>query len=438
MPGPPHALRTLPWLDGDGYYQDSAHARPQLPRLQGALRSEACVVGAGITGLSAALELARCGVGVTLLEARRIGAGASGRNGGQALADFACGIEALERRLGADAAARAWELSCRGIERLRQRIARHAICCDWDDGVLTLARSAQQARRLYRALQHRRTRYHAGELQWVEGGELRAMVDSTRYCGAMLDPGAGHLHPLNYALGLARAAQAAGVRMHEHSMALRVQREPNAWMVHCTHGVVRCRLLLLATGAVPGAPVPRLQRRVLPVASCMLATEPLPRPVLHGVRAAHDSGPACDYYRLSADGRLLFGTGAFFAGALLHDSARRRAMLRRAMLRCFPQLDDVGITHEWGGWIDASANRAPDFGHLGPGAVYLQGFSGHGLALSGLAGELGARALRAGRGHCADFELFARLRHASLPSQGVLRIPIGVLGALWGRLLHTF
>ncbi len=431
------ASRALPSLDGHCYYTETAHERPLLQPLQGSATADACVVGGGIAGLSAALALARSGVQVTLLEARRIADGASGRNGGQALPDFACGIEALERRLGDDAALRAWELSQQALRLLRQRIDEYGIDCDWRLGALSLAPTARQARRLRRAMQHRRTRYGAQRLQWLDGPELGAYVHSDRYAGGMLDPDAGHLHPLNYTLGLARAARAAGVRMHEHSAVHAIRRTDKGHALDIAGARLDCRLLLLAAGAVPGAPLPRLRKRVLPVATFMLATEPLPEPVLPQAHAACDTQFIPDYFRATPDGRLLFGGGALLAPGMPWNGGRLRERLRRAMLRVFPQLGDIRVTHHWGGWIDASANRAPDLGHLGPSAVYLQGFSGHGLALAGLAGELAAQALLGGPGRCADFELFARLRHASLPTQGLLRIPVGAAGSLWGRLLHT-
>lgn len=437
MPPASAASRELPTLDGHSYYADTAHPCPQLPALTGSVHSEACVVGGGIAGLSAALALARAGVQVTLLEARRVGSGASGRNGGQALADFACGIEGLERRLGPGDARRAWELSRHALALLRQRIAEYRIDCDWRDGALTLARTPRQARRLRKAMHLRGARYGATHLRWLDAAELGQHLHSARYTGAVLDPDAGHLHPLNYTLGLARAARAAGVRMHEHSTVLRLERSGGDYLLGCAQGQLRCRRLLLATGAVPGAPLRRLRARVLPVASCMIATEPLPRSLLPLSHAACDSDFIPDYFRPSADARLLFGSGAFHATSLPADPRRSTALLRRAMLRVFPQLHDARITHQWGGWIDVSTNRAPDFGHLGPGAVYLQGFSGHGLALAGLAGELGAQALLHGAGACEDFELFARVRHASLPTQGALRIPMGLAGTLWARLVHT-
>lgn len=437
LPCPP-PRRQLPWLDGNSHYVDSAHGRPELAPLRGAASVDACVVGAGIAGLCAAIELARAGLQVCVLEARRVGAGASGRNGGQALGDYACGIEWLERALGAAGAERAWELSQDALRRLRLRLREFAIDCDWRDGALSVARGPRQAAKLHAAMLHRRQRYGASHLRWLGEHELRTLLRSQAYCGGVLDPLGGHLHPLNYTLGLARAARALGVRMHEHSRVSRLRHDAGSHRLEGAGWQLRCRRLLLAAGAVPGAPSQHLRRRVLPLASCMLATQPL-RELAPPCRfAVCDTDFVPDYFRLDPEGRLLFGSGAHaFAGRALRDPAQRRERLRAAMLRVFPDLREAHITHDWGGWIDVSLNRAPDFGRLGASLVYLQGFSGHGLALSGLAGELGARALLEGPGACPDFELFAGLRHASLPQSRALRIPIAALGSLWGRFLHT-
>ncbi len=437
---PPPLLR-LPRLDGSCLYAETAQARPELPPLDETEETDACVVGAGIAGLCAAIELARSGLRVCVLESARIGSGASGRNGGQALGDFACGIEALERRLGPDGAALAWEVSQQALRRLRARIREHAIDCDWRDGAVVVARTASQAERLHAAMRHRQQRYDATQLRWLDGAALRAGLHSERYVGGMLDPLGGQLHPLNYTLGLARAALALGVRIHEHSPVLRLRgpgRPGGAQLLQCPRGRLRARRVLLAGGVVPGLPLRRLRARLLPVASCILATESLGQAVPPAGYAVCDSEFVPDYFRFTSDARLVFGGGAHWrVDRALRDPAERRRRLRRAMLRVFPQWDHVRITHDWGGWIDVSLNRAPDFGRLGPACVYVQGFSGHGLALAGMAGEMAAQALLGGPGACPGFELISRLRHATLPSSRLLRIPIAAFGALSGRILHT-
>ena len=437
----PAPLLRLPRLDGRSLYVETAQARPELPALDETVDADACVVGAGIAGLCAAIELARSGLRVSVLEAGRVGSGASGRNGGQALGDFACGIEALERRLGPDGAALAWEVSQQALRRLRARIRDHAIDCDWRDGAVLVARTDSQAERVHAAMRHRQQRYGATQLRWLEGAALRAALHSERYMGGVLDPLGGQLHPLNYTLGLARAALALGVRIHEHSPVLRLQglgRPDGAQLLLCPRGRLRARRVLLAGGVVPGVPLRRLRARILPVASCILATESLGSGVPPAGFAVCDTDFVPDYFRFTPDARLVFGAGAHWrVDRALRDPDERRRRLRRAMLRVFPQWDHVRITHDWGGWIDASVDRAPDFGRLGPACVYVQGFSGHGLALAGMAGEMAAQALLGGPGACPGFDLISRLHHATLPSSRLLRIPLAAFGALWGRLLHT-
>ena len=440
----PSPLLRLPPLDGRSLYVETAHARPDLPALDASVEADACVVGAGIAGQCAAIELARNGLRVSVLEARHVGSGASGRNGGQALGDFACGIEALERRLGPEGAALAWDMSQHALRRLRARMRDHAIDCDWRDGAVVAARTATQAERLHAAMRHRQQRYGATHMRWLDGAALRAGLHSEAYVGGVLDSLGGHLHPLNYTLGLARAALALGVRIHENSPVLRLHlaeglaRPAEAHLLRCPRGGLRARLLVLAGGVVPGVPLRRLRARILPVASCILATEPLGQAVPPAGFAVCDTEFVPDYFRFTVDGRLLFGGGAHWrVDRGLRDPAERRLRLRRAMLRVFPQWEPVRITHDWGGWIDVSLNRAPDFGRLGPACVYLQGFSGHGLALAGMAGELAAQALIGGPGACPGFDLISRLPHAALPSSPLLRIPIAAFGAWWGRFLHT-
>ncbi|WP_031409359.1 FAD-binding oxidoreductase [Thiomonas sp. FB-Cd] len=417
------------------YYQATAHAAPSHAPLRGSAQADVCVVGAGLAGLSAALELAQRGMRVVVLEAMRVGWGASGRNGGQALGGYASEMAPFEQQLGHPAAQAAWDMSLEALQLMQRRIERHAIACDWTPGALTVAVTPKKARELRHWAEHMHTRYGASHLQWLDAAATHAAIASARYVGGVMDPLSGHLHPLNYTLGLARAASQAGAVIHEHSEVVQVQpaaRAAGQAQVRTAQGEVRCNHVLLAGNTHLGAVAPMLARRIMPVGTYIIATEPLGREradaLIRNRAAVSDNQFVLDYYRLSGDDRLLFGGRVSYSTVSPRDLA---ATMRRGMMRVFPQLQDVAVTHAWGGFVDISMNRAPDFGRLSPDVLYLQGFSGHGLALTGLAGQLAAQAIS---GQAERFDLFARLRHRAFPGGDLLRTPALVLGMLWYRL----
>ena len=450
-------------LGRNSYYQDTAHPAPAHPPLTGSVRADVCIVGAGLAGLSAALELARRGMKVVVLEAVRVGWGASGRNGGQALAGYASDMGPFEQQIGLAAARTAWDMSREAVRLMRKRIAEHAIDCGWNAGALSVAVTPKKARALRQWADTMQERYGASHLQWLDAEATRAQVASERYCAGVMDPEGGHLHPLNYTLGLARAAVDLGVVIHEDSEVRGVasgsasgqaggfgrggRRDAAAPLdvrtdgggracVRTAQGEVRCDAVLLAGNANLGAVAPQLARRIMPVGTYIMATEPLGRAraerLIPSRAAVCDTQFVLDYYRLSGDDRLLFGGRVSYSTVSPQDLP---ATMRRGMLRVFPQLGDVAVTHAWGGFVDITMNRAPDFGRLAPDIYYLQGFSGHGLALTGLAGQLAAEAIA---GQAERFDLFARLQHRPFPGGDLLRTPALVLGMLWYRLRDLF
>lgn len=418
----------------DSYYEGSVTRPAPQPPLAGRAAADVCVIGGGYAGLASALELAERGYAVVLLEARRVGWGASGRNGGQVIAGYGhAGEDTIEAQLGRADARRAWDISLEGQRWLQQRIARHAIDCNYTPGYLSLAVNARKARALQERMDYMRAHYDYAQ-QWIGPQEIGQWVASARFHAAAFDPASGHLHPLKYALGLAAAARAAGVQIHEDTPALRIEQGTQTVVqtaqgaVACRHAVLAGNVYLNAFGA-PHAPrlAAKLARRVLPVLTYMIATEPMDRAradaLIPSRAAASDTNHVLDYFRLSADQRLLFGGGDDHRPAPLPEVA---AHLRARMLQAFPQLADLAVTHVWGGHVDMSLNQAPDFGRLGHGVYYLQGFSGHGLALAGMAGKLVAEAVA---GQAERFDLLARLQHRNFPG-GPLRAPALLLG-LW-------
>lgn len=422
------------------YYAASApRGAAYAPLLAGNHECDVAVVGGGLAGLSAALELRQRGFDVVLLEAQQIGHGASGRNGGQAIYGLACDITTIEDQIGREAARQVFGMSLEALDLIRERIARHAIDCDWRDGYLGVATSARKARALRDEVELLGARY-GHPLQWIEAQDLPGWIASPRYRAAAHDPRSGHLHPLKYTLGLARAAAQGGVRLHERSTVTRVATDgPRVQLATDGGARLRARHALLAGNVYLGecAPglAPALARRIMPVGTyivCSQALDPaLSAALIPCGAAVCDNNFVLDYFRTTADHRLLYGGRVSYSTRTPTDLA---ASMQRRMVGTFPQLRGTEVEYAWGGFVDISMSRAPDFGRLDGfdnRVYYLQGFSGHGLALTGLAGKLVAEAIA---GDAARFDVFARLKHRPFPGGAALRTPALVLGMAYYRL----
>ena len=416
----------------DTYYLASAQPPAPTAALRGALTADVCVVGGGIAGCSAALTLAERGYRVALLEAHRIGWGASGRSGGQAIFGTATEQAELEQLVGQDDARRIWDLTLAGLALLRQRIERHQIDCDWVDGWMLAAVKQRQWREIQAWQADLVQRYGYTSTRLMDWAELRATVASQRYVGALYDSNSGHLHPLRYTLGLARAASEAGVDIHEGSRVVGFVRRDGRIRVRTEHGAVDCAQLVLAGNAWLGATAPSLERKLMSIGSYVIATEPLGeqrvRELIANNAALCDANWILDYFRRSSDHRLLFGGRVNYS--LLNVRAVAPAT-RARMIRVFPQLRAARIDYAWGCLLDITLNRAPNFGRLESDVYFLQGFSGHGIALAGIAGQLVAEAIA---GSAERFDVFARIPHRDFPGGMLLRRPALALAMLWYRL----
>jgi gamma-glutamylputrescine oxidase len=417
----------------NSYYAASAHPGAPWPALAGSVDCDVCVVGGGIAGCSTALHLAQQGLSVVLLEQQRIGWGASGRSGGQALFGVAAGQGKLERLIGAAGARAVWDVSVEALDLLRSLIARFAIDCDWVSGYLLTAVKPRQQRELREEVRELHERYGYRSVRYLEHAELRETLATSRYLGGLYDTNSGHLHPLNYTLGLARAAAQLGVRIFEGSRATDYSVAGNSQVRVLTGaGEVRARYLVLCGNVYLGATAPALAAKIMGVATYIVATEPLgaarARQLIANNAAVCDTNWVLDYFRRSADERLLFGGRVNYSGLRSFDAP---GATRARMLRVFPQLADVRIEYAWGGEVDITLNRAPHFGRLAPNVYFLQGFSGHGIALTGIAGKLVAEAIG---GTAARFDVFARIPHANFPGGAALRRPALVLAMLWYRI----
>jgi len=417
-------------LSRHSYYAATAARTQGFPALAGAVRCDVAIVGGGLAGLSAALELAERGLDVVLLEAKELGWGASGRNGGQAIHGLACDQGEIEAQLGASDARRVWDMTLEALDLIRERCARHAIDCDWRDGYLGVATNARKGRALAEWTEHMQRDYGYA-LTPVPPERIRDWIDSPRYHSGVHDPRSGHLHPLKYSLGLARAAAAAGVRIFEHSPVTSLTPGPTVWL-RTAAGEVHANQALLAGNVYLQGVAPELERRIMPVGTYIVCSEPIEHGLAESLipsrSAVCDTDFVLDYFRPTNDDRMLFGGRVSYS---TRTPANLAESMRRRMVDAFPQLAHTQVEFAWGGFVDITMNRAPDFGRLGSNLYYLQGFSGHGLALTGLAGRLVAEAMA---GDAGRFDLFARLKHRDFPGGPLMRTPALVLGMAWYRL----
>jgi gamma-glutamylputrescine oxidase len=420
------AIDTRPW------YWASLPDAPLRPALTGAASCDVGVVGGGIAGLSAALHLAQRGYRVTLLEAERIGWGASGRSGAQAIFGVAAGQDKLNALLGAVDARHVWDMSIEALSLMRELIAHHQIDCDYVSGQMHVAIKPRQLVELQNWERELRDSYDYQSVRLLDRAATRGLVASERYIGGLLDTNSGHLHPLKYVRGLAAAAERLGCTLHESSRVLHHVRRNGALHLVTAQGELQCRHIVFAGNAGLGSTVPSLARRIMPVATYIVATEPLGEASAHSLlpdnTAVTDINWVLDYFRRSSDHRLLFGGRVSYSGL---DPFNTAHATRQRMLTVFPQLKDARIEHSWGGFVDITMNRAPDFGRLENDVYYLQGFSGHGIALTGFAGKLVAEAIA---GTAERFDVFTRISHREFPGGALLRRPALVLAMLYYRL----
>ena len=422
--------------DEQNYYYASTPRPAPLPPLAGEHVCDVCIVGGGISGLSAAMHLAEKGMRVVLLEADHLGFGGSGRSGGQSITGYACEMSTFEKALGIADARRVWDMSVEGLQLQRDLIARHAIDCDYVPGHMVLGIKKRHDATLRDEVETLATRYDYHSMRLIGRDELRSLIASERYSSALFDSNGGHLHPYRYTLGLGRAAAQAGVAIFENSRVTRLDVAPNATaenLAHTALGTVRARHLVVAGGALLGGLVPSLARKLMDIGTYIAVTQPLgeerARALVSNNAAAADMNWILDYFRRSSDHRLLFGGRVSYSGIDPFDSAR---VLRSRMVQVFPQLADVRIEYAWGGYLDITMTRAPHFGRLGPNAYFLQGLSGHGMIIAGIAGKLISEVIG---GTAGRFDIFTRLRHRDFPGGTWFRRPTLVLAMLWFRLL---
>ena len=412
------------------YYAASANEKTDYPRLRGAESADVCVVGAGFTGVAAALTLAERGYSVIVLEANRVGWGASGRNGGQ-LINGLSGLAKLRQTHGEGIAELLWEIRWRGVELIRERVEKYGIDCDLKDGFVEVATRSRQLKSIEESAAERARHDFPHRYEIWDREKTRSELGTDAYHGAFACFRDGHLHPLNLCTGEARAACSLGTRIYEQSPVDAIE-HGNRPRVSTAAGYVDADAVVLAGNAYHRLEPGRLSNLVFPAGSYIIATEPLADDLARTINrqdvAVCDLNEIVDYYRLSADRRLLYGGACNYSG---RDPKSIRDYIEPRMLKTYPQLQGIGIDFEWGGKIGIVPNRVLAVGRINNNVYYCQGYSGHGVNGTHVMGEVVADAVA---GTMEKFDLFANLRPIRIPGARWFGNQIIALGMLYYRL----
>lgn len=411
----------------NSYYAATATPSPPRPPLADHIEADVCVLGGGYTGLSTALFLAEQGLRVALLEAVRIGFGASGRNGGQIVNSYSRDLDTVERNTHPREAQLIGSMAFEGSQIIRERVARYQIACDLKEGGIFAAITPRQMQHLQQQ-QALWQRYGYFDTELLDQQSLRRLVDSPRYVGGLLDKTGGHIHPLNLALGEARAIEQLGGCIYEHSPVTHIEQGPII-QAHTPKGSVRAPFMVVAGNAYLGNLVPALSGKSMPCGSQMIATEPLSDTLAQSLlpegQCVEDCNYLLDYYRLSADNRLIYGGGVSYGAK---DPANIEACIRPKLIQTFPQLKGIKIDYAWTGNFLLTLSRLPQVGRLGNNLYYSQGCSGHGVTYTHVAGKVLAEAIQ---GQAERFDAFASLPHYPFPGGQHFSVPLTALGAFY-------
>ena len=419
----------------NSYYAATRNLTTDFPVLEESVECDVCVIGAGYTGLSSALFLAEAGYSVTVLEAAQVGFGASGRNGGQLVNSYSRDVDVIEARYGEKTARVLGSMMFEGADIIRQRIGHYDIQCDYRPGGIFAALNKKQLK----ALAEQKSSWEAygnQNLTMLDAADIKREVGCANYVGGLLDLQGGHIHPLNLALGEAAAIIGLGGKIFEQSAAVEITYgEPIT--VRTARGVVRAKYLLIAGNAYLAQNLDnRVTAKSMPCGSQIAVTEPLPEDVARSLIAnnycVEDCNYLLDYYRLTADNRLLYGGGVVY-GAREPDDIEQ--LIKPKILKTFPQLKDVKIDYRWTGNFLLTMSRMPQFGRIEKNAYYMQGYSGHGVTCSHLAGKLISEMIR---GDAERFDAFASLPHMPMIGGRTFQAPLTAMGAAYYALRDRF
>ncbi len=417
---------------GDGHYPGSYYAAsataPARPALQGSVDTDICVVGAGYSGLSTALHLVENGYKVAVIEGAKVGWGASGRNGGQIVNGLNASLGTIERRYGKEIAGYIGPMVQEGARIIAANISKYDIACDHMPGNLFAAFNTRHMKVLEAKQKLWRT-YGMDDHELLDKNAMRKHVGTDIYLGGMIDHSGAHLHPLNLALGEAAAIEKNGGTIYEHTMMVSLHRQTGGTVVKTDSGEVHCNKVVLCGNAYLGKVVPKLTARVMPVSTQIIATQPLgddlASELLPTDLCVEDVRYILDYFRLSADKRLLFGGGTVYGGTDPKDIV---AKLRPNMEKVYPQITGIKIDYAWSGNFALSFSRLPQLGKLEDNVYFAHGYSGHGVTGSHLFGRILSEAID---GNTSRFDVFAKLPWTPFPGGRMFRVPYSAMGSWW-------
>jgi gamma-glutamylputrescine oxidase len=411
------------------YYAATVTEQVTAPALGDDSTADVCVIGGGFTGISAALHLAKRGVDVMLLEQSKLAWGASGRNGGQAHVGLRRDQHWLEKHVGAADARRLWDLALDAREYLDTLIQTYRIQCDFSPGLLHADHKLRYTAGTRRYVDHMRTAYGYSHIRFVDRAEVRELVATDDYFSGAFDARGGHLHPMNYALGLARGARSHGARLHENSEVLAVERRGAQWIVRSRHAQVRADTVLLACNGYLRGISREVEEHVMPINNFIAVTEPLGEEragsIIRGGIAVSDSRFVVNYFRMTADHRLLFGGGENYRYSFPRDI---KSFVRKHALKIFPQLRSTRFDFGWGGTLAITPARMPFIKEIAPGFYNASGYSGLGVLLAPYCGKILADAIA---GERANFDLLARVPVPAFPGGAALRWPTLIAAMSW-------
>ncbi|MBR9865747.1 MAG: FAD-binding oxidoreductase [Oceanospirillales bacterium] len=407
------------------YYAASANDKTLRAPLQGHITADICVIGAGYTGMSSAIHLAEQGFRVVVLEATRIGFGASGRNGGQIVHSYSRDIDFIEKHYGHRTGTEMGKMAFEGGKIIRRLVDQYQIQCDLKDGGIFAACNNKQLHEMEQKKALWEAHGHT-QLEMLSADSIKNCVGSNRYAGGLLDKSGGHFHPLNLVLGEAAALESLGGVIYEDSAVTRVQEGDKA-VIHTEKGSVTADFVIVAGNAYLGGLIPKLEQKAMPCGTQVITTAPLSeaqqKELLPQDNCVEDCNYLLDYFRLSGDGRLIYGGGVTYGA---REPDRIEALIVPNMLKTFPQLKGVKVDYAWTGNFLLTLMRLPQFGRIGKNIYYAQGYSGHGVTSSHLAGKVLCDAIQ---GQAERFDVFAGLPQYPFPGGRTFRIPYTAMGA---------